>query len=427
MRLDPVRPERIEGTVAPGFESVKALFEQRMRSLAERSTQLCVYHRGERVVDLWAVEPASGFTPDTLVNVFSSGKTLEALGIAWLFDRGLLRYEDRVVEHWPAFQGEGRETLTIADVMRHEGGMAAFNTTLAPEDLLTANIKNNAVGRVIEQQPVRYPECGKREYHAITRGWVVNELFRRVEPAGRTLGEFVRDEFSEPLGIDTMIGVPSSALARTTDVVPLRAAFLIRQGFLPRLLGRRVDLNVVSLALKMRYLMRAMRKGSTPRAPKAVQGMDSLAFFNDPAMRRGETPSANTHSNARSLAKIAAVMAAGGTFEGREYFRSSAWEALHHDPTDGAFNGLMNTRFTAGGIAQFVSVPPGSSALERGLNTGREGFYGWFGLGGSVFQWHPEHAIGFAYVPTSLNAVDVVNERAKAYQAEVLRCVERLS
>jgi hypothetical protein len=65
--------------------------------------------------------------------------------------------------------------------------------------------------------------------------------------------------------------------------------------------------------------------------------------------------------------------------------------------------------------------------MSRAFNEGRQGFYGWMGLGGSIFQWHPEHKIGFGYVPTSLNVIDIMNERGKGYQAEVLNCVENIS
>ena len=82
----------------------------------------------------------------------------------------------------------------------------------------------------------------------------------------------------------------------------------------------------------------------------------------------------------------------------------------------------LNTTFTQGGLARFDSTPA-DSPLDAGLNRGREGFYGWMGLGGSIFQWHPEHKIGFAYVPTSLNVLDIVNERGKAYQAAVVNCL----
>jgi hypothetical protein len=88
--------------------------------------------------------------------------------------------------------------------------------------------------------------------------------------------------------------------------------------------------------------------------------------------------------------------------------------------------GFISTRFTQGGVASFSHVSNPSSTLDSGLNNGREGFFGWMGLGGSLFQWHPELRIGFGYVPTSLNVLDIVNERGKSYQAEMLKCVDKL-
>ena len=97
-----------------------------------------------------------------------------------------------------------------------------------------------------------------------------------------------------------------------------------------------------------------------------------------------------------------------------------------HDAPVEAFMGFAPTAFTQGGVNRFTAVGPKATALERAFNTGREGFYGWMGLGGSIFQWHPGHEIGFAFVPTALHVLDILNERGKVYQAEVLRCVERL-
>jgi hypothetical protein len=65
--------------------------------------------------------------------------------------------------------------------------------------------------------------------------------------------------------------------------------------------------------------------------------------------------------------------------------------------------------------------------LERAYNQGREGFFGWMGFGGSIFQWHPEQDISFAFVPMSLHILDFLYEQGKGYQAEVLRCVGRLN
>jgi hypothetical protein len=86
----------------------------------------------------------------------------------------------------------------------------------------------------------------------------------------------------------------------------------------------------------------------------------------------------------------------------------------------------MPTSFTRGGVALFAECNQDSTRMEREFNVGREGFYGWVGLGGSIFQWNPEHEIGFAFVPTSLHVIDFLNERGKVYQAEVLSCVGKL-
>ncbi|HIL97026.1 MAG TPA: class A beta-lactamase-related serine hydrolase, partial [Pseudomonadales bacterium] len=185
---------QVEGTVAPGFESVKQLYEHNMQTLAEKNTQLCVYHEETKVVDLWAsVTDDSNFSADSLINIFSSGKSFEAIAMASLVGKGLLKYSTRIIEHWPEFGSNGKEALTVAELMRHEAGLAAFNTSLKTQDLLTENIKLNNIGRIIEDHPQKFRKDGesRREYHAITRGWIVNEVFRRVDPAGRTIGEFL--------------------------------------------------------------------------------------------------------------------------------------------------------------------------------------------------------------------------------------------
>ena len=139
----------------------------------------------------------------------------------------------------------------------------------------------------------------------------------------------------------------------------------------------------------------------------------------------GETPSANANCSARGLAKIAAMMSAGGKLDGKQYLSDQAWKALHDKPIEANMGGLFKTRFTQGGVNQFVECTPSSSTMEREFNQGREGFYGWVGLGGSIFQWHPELDIGFAFIPTSLHVLDFFNERGKVYQTEVLSCIAR--
>lgn len=420
---------RIEGTVAPGFESVKQLYEHNMRSLAENNTQLCVYYGDQKVVDLWAsVTDEADFSPDSLINVFSSGKSLEAVAIASLYGKGLINYDARIADYWPEFAAHGKGELTVAELMRHEAGLATFSISIDPQDLLTDNIKLNKVGHIIEGQSQKYRRGDglRREYHAVTRGWIVNELFRRIDPAGRTIGEFLRQDISRPLEADTIIGVKQEELARVKKVAPLGFRFQFLESLKPKFLKRRMEQNIFQILGKLLRLIRLMRNSTVLKAPPPFRGMKQIAFFNEPAVAMGETPSANTNSSARGLAKIAAMLAAGGTWAGTQYLNEEGWQAMHKAPLN-ADMGFVTTTFTQGGVALFSETTPQNTLMERALNAGREGFYGWLGLGGSIFQWHPRYKIGFGYVPTSLNVLDLVNERGKAYQAEVLRCIEKIN
>jgi CubicO group peptidase (beta-lactamase class C family) len=415
----------IGGTVAPGFESLKQLFEHNMKTLAEKNAQLCVYVGNERVVDLWASATGdTDFNADSLVNVFSSGKSLESIALASLVAKGLLNYNDTITAHWPEFGAEGKDNLTVAELMRHEAGLAAFNVSLDPEALLKDNIKQNSVGSVIEshRQKFREGDDSAREYHAVTRGWIVNEVFRRVDPAHRTIGEFLQEEVSGPLGADAVIGVQQQDLPRISAVSPLGIGAYFLASCRPRIMGRKVQENFFQLSAKLLRLLPVVRHGTTTGAPAPITDM-KIESFNDPAVAMGETPSANAHCSARGLAHIAAAMASGGQYNGKEVLSADAWQAMHEAPVQREMLGLR-TSFTQGGVAHFSATDSQSSKLEHASNQGREGFYGWMGLGGSLFQWHPEKKIGFSFVPTSLHVLDVVNERGKAYQAEILKCLE---
>jgi CubicO group peptidase (beta-lactamase class C family) len=396
--------------------------------MAEEHTQLCVYYRGERVVDLWAA-PAhdAEFSADSLVNVFSSGKSLESIAMAHLVGRGLLDYAAPVASYWPEFAANEKGGLTIADVLRHEGGMAVFRTSLDPDDLLPVSLKQNKVGAVIESHALRFPTGGrgKREYHAITRGWILNEVFRRVDPAGRTIGEFYDEEIRRPLEADVIIGVRESELGRIVKVKPLGFLFQFLQSLMPRAFGRKIKHHFFQIVGRILRLLPGLRHATTRGAPPPYTGMKGFGFFNERSVAMGETPSAGAKCSARGLAKLAAVMAARGRWAEREVVSEAAWQAMHDEPVE-AFMGFAPTAFTQGGVNRFTEVGPNATALMRAFNTGREGYYGWMGFGGSIFQWHPGHQIGFAFVPTALHVLDILNERGKVYQAEVVRCAERL-
>lgn len=419
----------ISGTVASGFEPVRDLYEHNMATLAERNTQLCVFVGDECVVDLWASAiDDPDFSADSLVNVFSSGKSLEAITMAMLVDRGHLDYDARITDYWPEFGAnngsDSNPETTIADLMRHEAGLAAFDTTLEPTSLHPSALQANEVGAVIEQQIQKFRTGvgNQREYHAITRGWIANEVFRRVEPSGRTMGQFLREEISTPLEIDVYIGLHDHELARINEIALLGFGLQFVQSLRPKRMGRKIELNLAQIIAKLWRLRAGMKNRTTKGSPVPIAGMKRISAFDSPDVVKGEMPSAGAKCSARGLAKLAAVMANGGGLSGQRILSEDAHAALHDQPVQRNMMS-MNTTFTQGGLATFPPPEEADTKLDMGLNRGREGYYGWMGLGGSIFQWHPESKVGFAYVPTSLNVLDIVNERGKAYQAEVLKCL----
>ncbi len=350
----------IEGYVAPGFEPVKELYENNMERLAERNTQLCVYVGDTCVVDLWgsAIDDPE-FSGDSLVNVFSSGKSLEAITLAMLVDRGLLDFNAPIADYWPEFAANDKHATTVADLMRHEAGMAAFETSLKPEHLHPEQIQANVIGSIIEQHDQKFrPGSGnEREYHAVTRGWIANEVFRRVEADGRTMGQFLRDEISSPMGADVYIGLNDDELERLNPVALLGFGYQFGQSFVPRAMGRKIELNFAQMIAKIWRLRGGLKGRTRARAPVPIEGMQRLTIIDSPAVAKGETPSAGAKASARGLAKLAAAMANTGRLDEHEVMSEAAHATLHDNPVQRNMMAL-NTTFTQGGARQ-VRLHPG--------------------------------------------------------------------
>ena len=112
-------------------------------------------------------------------------------------------------------------------------------------------------------------------------------------------------------------------------------------------------------------------------------------------------------------------MANKGTFKGKTILSTSGWEAFHAEPTIGHIVGGYECKFTQGGINKYEEK-------DKSVTPGRDGFYGWMGYGGSIFQWHPEYKVGFAYTPTLLEWYSLGNNKGRLLQGEVVKCVEKL-
>ena len=195
---------QVKGHVSPGYEPVQAHLQKMLDTGCEDKLQLCVYVGKTCVVDLYATtQNDPHYSANTLQCVFSSGKTVASIVVAKLAEQNLLDYQDKIVTHWPNFAGPDdpeKSELTVADVLRHESGLSWINHTFEKDDFRLENIKQNRISDILEKEPLHFPGFGgdgnsptKREYHTITRGIVLNEIVRRVDPQGRTIGEIIKE------------------------------------------------------------------------------------------------------------------------------------------------------------------------------------------------------------------------------------------
>jgi CubicO group peptidase (beta-lactamase class C family) len=209
---------RIEGHVSPGFEAVRDAFAENFSRRHELGGACCVYHRGEKVVDLWGgvrnLATGEPWQEDTMVLVYSTTKGLAAMTLAIAHSRGWLDYEERVCTYWPEFARNGKETITVRQLLAHQAGLFAFDEPV--DRSVVADLDRLAV--VMARQKPAWEPGTRQGYHGLTLGFYQSELLRRVDPHRRSLGRFFQEEIASPLGLDFYIrlpeSIPDSRLAR---------------------------------------------------------------------------------------------------------------------------------------------------------------------------------------------------------------------
>ncbi len=180
----------VSGTVADGFESVRAAFESNLLERGEFGAAVAVWLDGKPVVDLWGGYMDAGrrrrWERDTIVLVFSATKGLAAAALAVAHSRGLIDYGEPVCRYWPEFAQHGKERVTVRQLLAHQAGLCALDERLDPRKLADFEFLAKVLAR---QRPAWVP--GRRHgYHAFTLGWYESELLRRVDPRGRRLPAF---------------------------------------------------------------------------------------------------------------------------------------------------------------------------------------------------------------------------------------------
>ena len=276
---------KIHGTLDPKFAPVRDVFADHFERGLEVGASVAVTVDGAPVVDLWAGQAAQGGAPwqrDTIVNVYSTTKTMASLCVLMLADRGELDLDAPVARYWPEFAMNGKEGVRVRHVMSHSAALPGFEPPLARiEDVYDWD---GVVRNLAAQKPWWTPGDGSG-YHALTQGFLQGELVRRT--TGRSIGRFFREEVATPLDADFHIGLPAEHDARVAELVPPPTGPGAGQA----------DPNSIGA----RTLRSAPLTGAEPRTA---------------AWRRAEIPAAGGVGNARSVARVHSALACGGAVDG---------------------------------------------------------------------------------------------------------------
>lgn len=364
---------RFGGAVETGWERVEEAFRRNFAIDDETGAAVAVYHRGRKVVDLqggsFDRESDRAYDDSTLQLVFSTTKGITAIAVAMLVQRGQLAYDAPVSSYWPEFGAHGKSEATVAQLLSHQCGLITPDAALTLEEALDWGTITSGLADTRPDWPIG----SGHGYHALTFGWLAGELVRRVD--GRTLGRFVADEISGPLGVDLWIGLPESEEHR---VSPLIGSPLITESTDP------------AIAAMLEMFMGPDSRGG--RALFLGGAFVGDGTFNRRDVHAAEIPAANGISTAAALAKVYAA-----TFA----------------PVDGVqlldahVRDVARTTVTPDGEADLCLIMPttfGMGFMTHGPFTAfaGPGSFGHPGAGGSVAFAQPERELGFAYVMNTM-------------------------
>ena len=371
--------EPIAGAVDEGYGKVADAFRHNFTHHREIGAACAVYRDGHKVVDLWGgyrdARERAPWERDTLIFWASATKGMAALAVLVAHSRGLLELDESVARHWPEFARNGKEGITLRHLLSHQSGLAALDrridyATVADPDALSAVLAT--------QRP--WWEPGTRHgYHNITFGWCESMLLRRVDPKGRTLGQYFGDEVAAPLGLEFYIGLP--------DLVPDDRCATVHGHPAEMLLHlHKTEWRMVVDMLKPRSLLgRSIRNLPLPRSG-AVSDERVRDYL------RIEVPAGNGMGQARAVARAYGSLATGGQELG---IRPGILQELEARavPPPGGFRDVV-LHFDEARTLGFIKPMPGK---WFGTRAGRAfGHHGGGGCGGFA---DPDVGIGFAYAP----------------------------
>jgi len=367
----------VHGHCDERFAAVRSALADNIASGEEVGACIAIDIDGELVVDIWGgytdAARTSAWAEDTIVNVWSSTKTVTSLAALMLVDRGLVELAAPVAEYWPEFAANGKQDIEFRHVLAHTSGVSGWELPFTTEDMYDWDKSTAALAA---QAPWWQPGTASG-YHAHNQGHLIGEVMRRV--TGRSLKDFVRDEIAAPLGADFQIGAGHEDYGRIAEIIP------------PPPLELPLD------QLPEDSPMRKTFSGPPPNADAA----------NTPAWREADLGALNGHGNARSLAAIQSAISLGGTTRGVQLLKPETVELIWVEQANGVDLVLpAPMRWGIGyGLAPNLALP----------YVPDEKICFWGGWGGSMVAMCPDRRTTITYVMNKMGPGILGSDRAATY------------
>lgn len=371
--------DTVHGTADASFDKVRSMLADNIASGVEVGASIAVDLEGEMVVDLWGgyadAARTKPWTADTVVNMWSSTKTVTSLAALMLVDRGELDVFEPVSTYWPEFAANGKESIQLRHIMSHTSGVSGWDTPFLLEDMYDWE---KSTSLLAAQAPWWEPGTASG-YHSQNQGHLIGEVVRRV--SGKTLKEFVRTEIAEPLGADFQIGALPGDDHRVAEIIPFKT--------------RAFDLS-------------QLEPGSV--LWKTLYGpMGDPNSANTLEWRRADLGAVNGHGNARSMARILSVVSQGGTVDGVRFLGPDTIDLIFQEQANGIDLVLgVPLRWGVGyGLPQPETVP---SIPDDGKTCF------WGGWGGSMIIAHCNRGLTISYMMNKMaDGVIIGSDAANSY------------
>jgi CubicO group peptidase (beta-lactamase class C family) len=395
--------DTVDGYCAPAFEPVARQFSRHFASGQEVGAGLCVYHRGEVVVDLWGglADPATAtpWTADTLSVVFSVSKGLSAIALNLAAQRGAFEWDAPVAQYWPAFGQCGKQAITVRQLFNHQAGLAALTTPLTLARYCDP-AQRPAIRQALEQQAPAVPAA--QAYHALSFGMYADHFFEIA--CGESLGSYLHREWLDPLGADVFMGTPAVQDHRVATLLPVKNGERLRQMLWAALRGGSTEANVA----------RSVLRGGLAKQALTNPAGDTAEYNAVPARRRC-LPWASATASARGLARAYLPWSVGGHWQGRDWISPATIEQVMRRQS-------WSERDLVLGKA--LGWSQGFLKEEAGIFSPHPESFGHSGIGGPLGWCDPRAQLTIGY---TLNRSDwrVRSPRALALCAAIYSCLLR--